>query len=211
MGLLSLRALPSACSLRPTGSVSYYRLMLLHPPLARYVTEWQPPAVQGATIVFFVSALAAAALWGARRRSLTSFEQWALVLLLVAALAGVRNGVWFELAAAVSLPRLLDALRPPRLDLSPAARRANTVLAAGAIAAVAVRARDPTRPRHRLARRQPFARGRGRRREGGRQRRDRPRRRPSMQIGCSGSSPVSPGGSPTTFASSSSTAVSCSS
>lgn len=119
------------------GLVSYYRMMLLHPPLAKYVTEWQPPAVQGATIVFFASAFLAVALWGARRRSLTTFEQWALVLLLAAALAAVRNGVWFELAAAVSLPRLLDAVRPPRLELTPQARKMNTALACAAFVAVA--------------------------------------------------------------------------
>ena len=92
--------------------------MLLHPPLAQYVTEWQPPAVQGATLRLLRLGLRRpSALWGARRRSLTSFEQLGdLVLLLVAAFAALRNGVWFELAAAVSLPRLLDALRPPRLD-----------------------------------------------------------------------------------------------
>ncbi len=119
------------------GLVSYYRLMLLHPPLARYVTEWQPPSVQGATIVFFASALVATAMWGARRRTLTLFEQWALVLLLAAAFAAVRNGVWFELAAAVSLPRLLDALRPPKLELTAQARRVNAMLATTALAAVA--------------------------------------------------------------------------
>ena len=108
--------------------VGYYRLMLLHPPLAHYVVEWQPPRVEGATALFFVSAFATAALWGARRRVLTRLERVLLPLLLLASMLAVRNAVWFELAVAVSAPRLLDAVWPSRIVPSPHVRRVNRVV-----------------------------------------------------------------------------------
>jgi hypothetical protein len=129
-----LLAAPLALVASPYGLalVSYYRLMLLHPPLASVVTEWRPVSLEAATVPFFVTAFVGTALWARHRRVLTAFEQWALPLLLVAALAAVRNAVWFELAFAVALPRWLDAVwqvaEPP-----PAVRRANAVLACVAI------------------------------------------------------------------------------
>jgi len=118
------------------GLIPYYRLMLLHPPLARYVAEWQAPGFKGSTILFFVSALAAAGLWIVARRALTTFERWAIPLLLAASFVAVRNGVWFELAAVVSLPRLVDALWPSRIEQTPQVRRVNTILASVAVLAV---------------------------------------------------------------------------
>jgi hypothetical protein len=121
--------------------VHYYRSMLLNPMLARVDVEWRPASFDRTTVLFFVSAFAVAVLIGRHRSAVTSFEQWALGLLLVGALMGARNIVWFELAAAVSLPRLLDAAwrtQPPTL----AVRRANivvaslTVMAAGVMIAV---------------------------------------------------------------------------
>jgi hypothetical protein len=114
--------------------VDYYRLMLLHPPLAGFVQEWRPPAVEAVTAVFFLSAFATTALWSRHQRMLTSFERWALALLLLGALTAVRNAVWFELAAAVSFPRLLDAAWPS--SVAPiAVRRINLVI--GSVATVA--------------------------------------------------------------------------
>ena len=108
--------------------VDYYHLMLFHPPLAQYVVEWKPPAVEGPTYAFFLSAFGAAALWGGQRRVLTTFEKWAVPVLLLSALTAVRNGVWFELALAVTLPRLLDAAWPSRIRLTAGVRRLNVVL-----------------------------------------------------------------------------------
>jgi hypothetical protein len=116
--------------------VDYYHLMLFHPPLAQYVVEWKPPAVEGPTYAFFLSAFGAAALWGGHRRVLTTFEKWAVPLLLLSALTAVRNGVWFELALAVTLPRLLDAAWPSRIRLTPGVRRVNVVLGSVAVTAV---------------------------------------------------------------------------
>lgn len=126
--------------------VGYYRLMLLHPPLADFVQEWQPPTVGAVTAMFFVSAFVMTALWSRHQRVLTSFERWALALLLLAALIVVRNAVWFELAAAVSFPRLLDAAWPS--SVAPlAVRRVNLVVGSVAtIAAVALVATQFTHP-----------------------------------------------------------------
>jgi hypothetical protein len=126
--------------------VAYYRLMLLHPPLADFVQEWRPPTVGAITALFFLSAFAMTALWSRHQRVLTSFERWALALLLVGALTVVRNAVWFELAAAVSFPRLLDAAWPS--SVAPlAVRRINLVVGSVAtIAAVVVVATHFARP-----------------------------------------------------------------
>jgi hypothetical protein len=111
--------------------------MLLHPPLARYVVEWQPPKAGALTAVFFASTLVAAALWGGHRRALETTERVLLPLLLLAAFAAVRNVVWFELAAAVSLPRLLDATWPSRPRATAEVRRVNRMFGLAAIAIVA--------------------------------------------------------------------------
>jgi hypothetical protein len=114
----------------------YYRSMLLNPTLARVDVEWRPASFDRTTAIFFLTAFAVAVLAGRHRSALTSFEQWALGVLLVGALMGARNIVWFELAAAVSLPRLLDAAwptRPPTL----AVRRANVVVASLTVMAAA--------------------------------------------------------------------------
>jgi hypothetical protein len=116
--------------------LDYYRLMLLHPPLADFVVEWKPPAVEVGTAVFFLTAFATTALWGRHQRALTSFERWALPLLLVCALSAVRNAVWFELAAAVSFPRLLDAAWPSSTAPTRGVRRINLVL--GSVATIVV-------------------------------------------------------------------------
>jgi len=115
--------------------VGYYRMMLVDPPLASYVVEWRPPGLAGITVPFFVSVAVMAVLCLRHRGVLTSFERWALPLLLLAALHAVRNVIWFELAAAVALPRLLDAAWPAR-PLPADVRRVNLVFAPVAMIAV---------------------------------------------------------------------------
>lgn len=134
-----LMASPFALLASPYGFdlVGYYRLMLLHPPLASVVNEWQPMKVGGASVVFFATAFLFVALLARHRAVLTSFEQWALLPLLVAALAATRNAVWFELAFAVVLPRLLDAVRPAVPPVG-GVKRLNLVLGPAALAAAAV-------------------------------------------------------------------------
>ena len=138
-GIVLLVASPLSLLASPYGFrlVAYYRLMLVDPPLAHYVQEWKPPAIAAANVVFFVSAIAVAALWLVRRRSLTTFEQWSLPLLELAAFRAARNTVWFELAAVVALPRLLSGAGPvDELPLS--IRRANLVLGASAVVAASL-------------------------------------------------------------------------
>jgi hypothetical protein len=138
--------------------VGYYRLMLLHPPLVYFVREWQPPAVEAVTAFFFLSAFVTTALWARHQRALTSFERWALALLLVGALTAVRNAVWFELAAAVSFPRLLDAAWPASNASTPGGRRINLVIGlAASITAVAVVATNLARSSTWLERDRPPA------------------------------------------------------
>jgi hypothetical protein len=138
--------------------VDYYRLMLLHPPLADFVREWRPPAVEAVTAVFFLSAFATTALWSRHHRVLTSFERWALALLLLGALTAVRNAVWFELAAAISFPRLLDAAWSSTVAPTLGVRRINLVLGSAAtVAAVLVIGTHVARPAAWLERDRPPA------------------------------------------------------
>lgn len=132
-----LLAAPLCLFVSPYGLhlLGYYRLMLLDPPLAAYVGEWRPPGPTGTAIPFFVSAAVVGVLLARHRRALTLFECWALPLLLAAALHAMRNVIWFELAAAIAVPRLLDAAwpaRPPSGDV----RRVNLVVAPLAVIAV---------------------------------------------------------------------------
>jgi hypothetical protein len=117
--------------------VAYYRLMLVHSPLTHYVHEWQAPTVQKLTAGLFLSAFALVALWARHPRAVTSFERWAIVLLLLAAMTALRNAIWFELAAAITLPRLLDATWRPRPQ-NDAVRRLNLFLGLFAVAGVLV-------------------------------------------------------------------------
>jgi len=116
--------------------IGYYRLMLLHPPLVGFVREWKPASVGLATALFFASAFALSAAWGAHRKSLTGFEQWALPILLVVALTAVRNTTWFAFAATIAAPRMLDAAWPTAITLTPRIRQVNRLLGGTALAAV---------------------------------------------------------------------------
>ena len=118
--------------------VAYYRSMLVHSPIERFVTEWQPPTPGAMTTVFYATAIVLAAAWGAHRRVLTPFERWALPLLLVSALSAVRNMMWFELAAAIAAPRLIDAAWSRRSTQTAVQRRINLALAVTALGAVAI-------------------------------------------------------------------------
>lgn len=139
-GLVLVACSPLTLVATPYGFrlVAYYRLMLLHPPLASFVTEWKPAAVSVMTAVFFVSAFGLCALLGAHRHILTKFETCALPLLLIAALVAVRNAIWFELAAAVALPRLIDIARPRQVDRTIRVARRNSLFGAAALSVVAV-------------------------------------------------------------------------
>jgi hypothetical protein len=142
--LLLVLGAPSCVLASPYGLnlVGYYHTMLAGAPLGEFVREWGPPMIGKGTACFFLSAFLLTALLSRHHRVLTSFERWALVLLLFGAMTAVRNAVWFELAAAISLPRLLDVAWPSQIALTPRLRRSNLVLAsfAGLAAVVAIAA-----------------------------------------------------------------------
>jgi hypothetical protein len=127
---LSLLASPYGTQL-----VTYYRLMLLHPPLASVVAEWEPASVSITTSMFFVSAFVVCALWGRHRAALTRYENWALPILLLGGLLAIRNAIWFELAVVVAVPRLLNAVWPSQVAPSAAIGRLNRVLSVTALVA----------------------------------------------------------------------------
>jgi hypothetical protein len=112
----------------------YYALMLLHPPFAQFVVEWQPTVLGPLTVAFFVVACVLAVLAGRWRGRLTRFEELTLLLLAGLALAAERNIVWFALAALVSAPRLISEVTDADSEPSRRDRRAN--LAVGALALV---------------------------------------------------------------------------
>jgi hypothetical protein len=120
------------------GLAHYYRLMLVHPPLADYVGEWQPTTFGATTFVFFASAFVGIALWWRHGRRITTFERIALPILLLAALQASRSAVWFELALAITLPRLLDAQWPAATVTTAAVRRVNVITALVALGAAVI-------------------------------------------------------------------------
>jgi hypothetical protein len=119
----------------PLDTARYYRLMLLDPPFADRVTEWQPSDPDWDTLVFYaLAALAVAvAVWG--RRRLTLFDGATLALTFVGAVTAIRGIPWFALACMVLLPVAIGT----RLEGGAAPVRAgvNRALAAGALAIVA--------------------------------------------------------------------------
>jgi hypothetical protein len=112
---------------------AYYRLMLINPPFAAAVNEWGPASFSKLSAVFFLTVLAAVGLGFRGRSSLVPFERWALPLLLLAALAAMRNAIWFEFAAAMALPRLLDLAWPSAIGLTSTTRRINRIASLAAI------------------------------------------------------------------------------
>jgi hypothetical protein len=159
-GLLLIVGAPLCVVASPYGFdlVAYYRLLLIGSPLGDFVQEWRTPTVEPKTAVFFLSAFAITALWARHPRAITSFERWAIVLLLVVALSAERNLIWFELAAAVSLPRLLDGVWKARGTPTDGVRRVNLVLGSVAtVAAFAVLVVQFARPAAWLERDQPPA------------------------------------------------------
>jgi hypothetical protein len=117
------------------GVIGYYRDVLGAGAFRDLVSEWGPTTVTDQPL-FFV--LGVGAVWLAARRpaALSLFEQLALIGLLFAGLGAVRNVVWFALAAAMIVPRALDAVWP--LAEAPLRRRVNLALSLGALALVIV-------------------------------------------------------------------------
>ncbi len=116
------------------GLAGYYHRMLFDSALSKYIVEWQPTSPKPVTAPFFAAAFGAVWLL-ARSRRLTAFERLVVLLMIGAALAGVRNLAWFGLAAIVLLPPALEEIWPARSD---AKTPLLGVLAGAAALAVAV-------------------------------------------------------------------------
>ena len=117
--------------------VPYYKLMLVHPPFAAHVDEWQPVSVSLVDAPFLIFAFAATALFARQARSLHSLERLALPMLLVAALLAGRNSIWLGLAGIISLAALLDLEWRPIGNKASGLQRVDRGLAVAALAAAA--------------------------------------------------------------------------
>ena len=120
----------------PLATARYYRLMLLDPPFADRVTEWQPSDPDWNTLVFYVLAAAALglAVWG--RKRLTSFDFATLGLTFVGAVLAIRGIPWFALSCMVLLPVAIGT----RLEgaVAPIRGRLNRSLALGALVVLGI-------------------------------------------------------------------------
>jgi hypothetical protein len=119
----------------PIAIARYYHLLLLDPPFAGQVTEWQWPAPASNTAAFYVLLAMAVPIvvWG--RRRLTVFDIAVLALTLAGALTAIRGIPWFAFACMVFVPvaigRSLESKNPgePRRGL-------NTVICVALSAAI---------------------------------------------------------------------------
>jgi hypothetical protein len=88
----------------PVDMIRYYHLLLVDPPFAGRVTEWQWPDPAVNTAAFYVVVAITIPLIAWRWRRLELFDLAVLTLTLVGAFAAIRGVVWFALACMVFLP-----------------------------------------------------------------------------------------------------------
>jgi hypothetical protein len=107
-----LLAAPLTTLVSPYGTalVGYYRHMLGSPLLSRFVQEWGPTTPSKAWL-FYPAAIFAVWLLGRKGSALTLFERAALLAATLVGFVALRHVVWFELAALMFVPVLLDAQR----------------------------------------------------------------------------------------------------
>jgi hypothetical protein len=131
----------------PVDTVQYYRLLVVDPPFADLIVEWQRPGLNALTAPFWLLAASTVVLVGWQWRRLTVFELGALGLTLAGAISAVRGVIWFTLLVVVVLPvvvdgafRLHDAKVNPRLNRVIAGLACSVVVIS--IAVVAARGDD---------------------------------------------------------------------
>ena len=130
LALASLFASPYAVHLP-----SYYRTVLFNGEFAKYLPDWMPTALAPATAAFYLLAFVAVFAMARAPRSLTLFEKWTVVVLLVLAVEATRGVTWFTLFVLVALPQALDAWSLPALRIP--GTRAAVLLVAGVALVVA--------------------------------------------------------------------------
>jgi len=102
--LLLAPVMPLVTPYGPVETVRYYHLLLVDPPFAGRVTEWQWAEPEVKTIAFYaLFAIAALVVWLGRRR-LTGFDVAVLALTFAGGLTAIRGIVWFALACMVLVP-----------------------------------------------------------------------------------------------------------
>jgi hypothetical protein len=116
-----------------TALVGYYRHMLGSPLLSRFVQEWGPTTPAKAWL-FYPLAILAVWLLGRNGGALTLFERAALLALTLTGFVALRHVVWFELAALMFLPVLLDANRKMTLSEQRLARPVGALAALSLLA-----------------------------------------------------------------------------
>ena len=88
----------------PAATVRYYHLLLVDPPFAGRVTEWEWAAPATNTVFFYVlAAIAVVLVWVGRRR-LTVFDVAVLAVTFVGGVTAIRGIVWFALACMIFVP-----------------------------------------------------------------------------------------------------------
>ena len=113
-----------------TALIGYYRHMLGSPLLSRFVQEWGPTTPAKAWL-FYPIVILAIWLLGRNGGALTLFERGALLAATLAGFIALRHVVWFELAALMFLPVLLDARRTKKASVQRAARSVGALAALG--------------------------------------------------------------------------------
>jgi hypothetical protein len=123
----------------------YYRTILFNGDFARYVPDWMPTSLAPATFPFYLLAVGVVLTIARAGKSLTRFERYALVALLVLAVEASRGITWFTLFALVIVPAALRSVRLPAVRVASARARAAIVAtsAAAVVLAVGVAAAQP--------------------------------------------------------------------
>jgi hypothetical protein len=116
----------------------YYHRVLFNGEFAKYLPDWMPTALAPATAAFYLLAFVAVFAMARAPRSLTLFEKWTVVVLLVLAVEATRGVTWFTLFVLVALPQALDEWSLPSLRI-PGSRTAVFLIAAVALVVAASR------------------------------------------------------------------------
>ncbi|MFO7573113.1 MAG: hypothetical protein R6W48_11035 [Gaiellaceae bacterium] len=121
----------------PAAMVDYYRVLLVDPPFAGRVIEWERATPSTTTLFFYVLVAIAIPLVAYGRRRLTLFDLAVLALALAGAFMAIRGIVWFAMACMILLPVAIGRRLERRTEQEPL-RRLNTGIAVGCAAALIV-------------------------------------------------------------------------
>ena len=123
----------------PAATVRYYHLVLVDPPFAGRVTEWQLGRSRRSNddVLLRARAIAAAALVWFGRRRLTGFDMAVLALTFAGGVSAIRGIPWFALACMVLLPVAIGHKLESRSPGEPR-RGLNIVVATGLTTALVI-------------------------------------------------------------------------